>query len=128
LVKIQATLCFSARYSSTTLPAKSYHSSSFSLSPLKVEELDAICKDKEEKEDKAEMGGSHRSEEVIVKPQVLLKVILNCNEIFSWYLHWRSIVAHLGGNKAIKCPCHWRSPVIPPPPYWNLLQMSSVRF
>ena len=49
--------------------AKSYHCRSLSplLSPLEVEELDAIDKDKEEKEDKANMGHNNSSKEVIFK-------------------------------------------------------------
>ena len=64
--KIQCQSYLSAR---SVGQEKSYHCQSLSpfLSPLEVEELDAIDKDKEEKEDKANMGHNNSSKEVIFK-------------------------------------------------------------
>ena len=94
---------------------------------MEVEELDAIGKYKEENEDKAYMGRNNSSKEVIFKAQVRLQVIFHRHIALSRYLNWSGLVTHLRGHKAIDCPRDRRAPVIPPPPYWNLLHMSTIR-
>ena len=69
------------------------------LSPLEVEELDAIDKDKEEKEDKANMGHNNSSQEVIFKAIMGLQVIFYCQITLSRYLNWSSLFTHLRGHK-----------------------------
>ena len=68
--KIQCQSYLSARL---LAQPKSYYCRSLSpffYSPLEVEELDAIGKDKEENEDKANMGHNNCSKEIIFKAQM----------------------------------------------------------
>lgn len=100
----------------------------FFLSSLEVEELDSISKDKEEHENKTNMSCSYSSKEVMLKSIMLLNVLLHCHPTFFCYINLRKLVTDLRCHKAIDCPGHRRCPVIPPPPYWNLLQISGMAF
>ncbi|KAK2994425.1 hypothetical protein RJ640_009652 [Escallonia rubra] len=96
------------------------------LSPLEVEELDAIGKDEEEEEHPTNMSNYYWYKEVMVITQVL----------FNEHVHWHCgsfrccevclDVAHLRPKYAVDCPGNWRTPVVPPPPYGDELQESSI--
>lgn len=68
------------------------------------------------------MSQNNKSKEVMFKAQSSLKVIFYCHEPISRNLYWTIHITHLGCHQSIYSPCHRRCPIIPPPPYWNLLQ------
>ncbi|KAK3026190.1 hypothetical protein RJ639_040153 [Escallonia herrerae] len=96
------------------------------LSPLEVEELDAIGKDEEEEEHPTDMGKDHRNKKVIVITQVFFKEQIHphpgtfrCREI-------SLDISYLRRKYTVDCPSNWRTPVVPSPPYGDELHESSI--
>ena len=89
---------------------------------LKVQELYTIGKDEEKEYTPTDVYHSNNRKKVILKPKHFLNVSLHWYVSRSRYLKRRVFVTHLRRNKAIECPSHRSSPIVPPPPYRDLLQ------
>lgn len=76
------------------------------LSPLEIEELDAISEDKEEEQDPANVSNCDGGEEVVVETQALFQELLQRHVASSWYFKIGVLISHLGGDETIQRPRH----------------------
>ncbi|KAK2994422.1 hypothetical protein RJ640_009649 [Escallonia rubra] len=98
------------------------------LSPLEVEELDAIGKDEEEEEHPTDMGEDHRYKEVMIITKVFLK-----EQIHPHFGSFRCCevcldITYLRRKYTVDRPSNWRTPIVPSPPYGDELQELSTVF
>jgi len=90
---------------------------------LEVKELDAISKDKEEEKDPSNMGNDYRDKEIMVITPKFLKECIYRLFCSKRKRNFSLQVPKLRCNDAIDCPSNWGSPVVPPPPYGDQLQL-----
>jgi len=65
------------------------------LSPLEIQEFDAIGKNEHEEDNPAYMSSSNNGKEIIVKTQVLFKEFLQSHASSTWYLQFCIFVTQL---------------------------------
>lgn len=90
---------------------------------MEVEVLDRVGKDETEEERPRNMCSSNCTKEVIPETKEFFQILTHFNISFKPRHHNQiTLVAHLRRDEPVYSPRDRRSPVVPPPPYGDLLR------